>query len=148
MRIVKEVRVDEVVTDAVLARAVARGVLLERKQVYAIAVKYLPARELLLITLVDGSAVALLVPLYPELDSLSPAERRRLQLGVGGTAICLDERDLHISIVGLVAASDSLLALATAVTASRNGSRSSAAKAKASRENGSKGGRPRKLASV
>jgi hypothetical protein len=71
-----------------------------------------------------------------------------LQLGVGGTAICLDERDLHISIVGLVAASDSLLALATAVTASRNGSRSSAAKAKASRENGSKGGRPRKLASV
>lgn len=72
----------------------------------------------------------------------------RLKLGMEGIAICLDEKDLHISIVGLVVASESLMALSVAVTASLNGSRSSVTKAQTSRENGMKGGRPRKLTNV
>ncbi|NGZ86260.1 DUF2442 domain-containing protein [Duganella aceris] len=138
--------VDEPVSQKILKRAVARGRLQEKRQVLAIAVQYLPALELLLITLEDQSAVALPVQRYPELNSLSHAERMRLRLGLGGIAICLDENDLHISIVGLVAASESLMRLAVAVAASRNGSRSSTVKTNTSRENGMKGGRPRKLA--
>lgn len=136
------------VTAKLLMQAVARGRRHEKREVRATAVQYLSQSELLIITLADRSAVALPVQLYPELNSLSQAERMRLKLGIGGIAICLDEKDLHISIVGLVAASESLMALSVAVTASRNGSRSSVAKAQTSRENGMKGGRPRKLTNV
>lgn len=133
------------VTAKLLMQAVARGRRHEKQEVRATAVQYLSQLELLIITLADRSAVALPIQLYPELNSLSQAERMRLKLGMGGIAICLDEKDLHISIVGLVVASESLMALSVAVTASRNGSRSSVAKAQTSRENGMKGGRPRKL---
>jgi hypothetical protein len=140
--------VDQPVTEKSLMQAVARGRRQEKRQVLATAVQYFSEAELLVITLADQSAVALPIQRYPELNSLSLAERKRLKLGLGRLAVCLDETDLHISIVGLVAASESLAELAVAVTASRNGRRSSAAKAKTSRENGMSGGRPRKLTST
>jgi len=149
MKVVNSARsVDQPVTDKSMMQAVARGRRQEKRQVLASAVQYFHPSELLIITLADQSAVALPIQRYPELNSLSQAERMRLKLGLGGLAVCLDETDLHISIVGLVAASESMTELAVAVAASRNGRRSSAAKAKTSRENGMNGGRPRKLTST
>jgi hypothetical protein len=81
---------------------------------------------------------------HPELARLTPAELKRLELGFGGSALCLQTRDLHISIAGLISASMPLMEMAATMIASRNGSRSSRAKALAARENGAKGGRPRK----
>jgi hypothetical protein len=72
-------------------------------------------------------------------------ELEGLAIGHGGTALCLDARDLHVSIAGLVSASQPLMDLAARVIAVRNGSRRTEAKAQASRENGRKGGRPRKV---
>jgi hypothetical protein len=71
-----------------------------------------------------------------------------MEVGLAGSALCLDERDLHISIAGLVFASMPLMEMAATVIASRNGQRSSLAKARASRENGAKGGRPRQAAAT
>ena len=81
----------------------------------------------LLIGFADQSAVWLPVKNYPDLS-----------------ALCLEARDLHVSIAGLVSASQPLMDLAATVIAVRNGSRRTEAKAQASRENGRKGGRPRK----
>jgi hypothetical protein len=64
--------------------------------------------------------------------------------GIGGSALCLDELGLRVSIAGLIQASQPLMELAATVIAARNGSRSSAAKALGPQER-PEGGRPRKL---
>jgi hypothetical protein len=51
---------------------------------------------------------------------------------------------MHMSISGMISASESLMAVAGSLVAARNGRRISAAKATASKVNGAKGGRPRK----
>lgn len=139
-------RFDEPVTEAVIEQAIAQGKKRRDHGLHATAVHYLPAHRSLLIGFADESAVALPVKNYPELAALSAEELTHLALGFGGSALCLDERDLHVSIAGLVSASKPLMEMAASVVAARNGSRSTAAKASASRENGLKGGRPRKLA--
>ncbi len=138
-------RFDEPVTPAVLARAIARGKELRPPGLRASAVQYLRPLKSLLIGFTDHSAIVLPVKNYPELAQLSAPELGRLSIGFGGGALCLEERDLDVSIAGLVSASAPLMAMAASVIAARNGSRSSEAKAAASRENGAKGGRPRKL---
>lgn len=139
---------DEPVTEAVLARAVDAGRKRRSAALHAKGVRYLPEFEALAISFADQAAVLLPVKKYVELARLSLAELGRIEIGFGGTALCLDECDLHVSIAGLVSASKPLMELASTVIAARNGSRSSAAKALAARANGQKGGRPRKLASA
>ena len=137
---------DEPVTEEVLARAVTLGRKRPSVTLHAKKVRYLPEFKSLLVSFVDNAAISLPVKKYAELAQLSLAELERIEIGFGGSALCLNERDLHVSIAGLVAASKPLMKLASTVIATRNGSRSSAAKALAARENGQKGGRPRKLA--
>lgn len=139
-------RFDEPVTEAGLQQAIERGQKRRTPGLHATHVQFLPAFQSLLIGFVDQSAVVLPVQNYPELAALGITELEHLELGFGGTALCLEERDLHVSIAGLVSASQPLMEMAATVIAARNGSRSSAAKAQASRENGLKGGRPRKSA--
>lgn len=138
-------RFDEPVTASVLAQAIVRGKKRHGQGLHATVVQYLPALNSLLIGFPDQSAVVLPVKNYPELTELSTDELNHLAVGFGGSALCLDARDLHVSIAGLVSASQPLMDMASTVIAARNGSRSSAAKVQTSRENGQKGGRPRKL---
>lgn len=137
-------RTDVPVTTQVLAQAIERGRQRKDAGVRATALHYQPTHKALLVSFADASAVMLPVSLYPELSALSAAQLKRVALGMGGSALCLDEEDLHVSIAGLVAASASLRRMAMTVAAARNGGRTSEAKAAASRENGIKGGRPRK----
>jgi hypothetical protein len=140
--------VDEPVTDAVMEEAVARGTLRRRQSMHAVDLAYLPESEALRIGFADHSAVILPLGIYPELAALSLEERVLLTLGYAGSAVCLEERELHISISGLVSASADLMAMASGVVAARNGSRTTDAKASAARENGRKGGRPRRTAAT
>jgi hypothetical protein len=139
-------RFDEPVTQAVLAQAISRGRQRRSPNVHATGVRYVPTLHSLLVSFADQSAVALPVKNYPELAALSAKQLKQMVVGFGGSALCLDERDLHVSIAGLVSASQSLMQMAVRMVAARNGSRSSAVKAQTSRDNGLKGGRPRKLA--
>ena len=61
----------------------------------------------------------------------------------GTHALCPDKHDLHISLAGMVAASQPLMNMAATLVATKNGQKSSAAKSAAARENGRKGGRPK-----
>lgn len=139
---------DEPVTEQVIAQAIERGRLRRNPDLRATGVRYLPALQSLLISFADQSAVALPVKNYPELAALSLIDLKQMAVGFGGSALCLEERDLHVSIAGLVSASLPLMEMATALVAARNGRRNSEVKAKTSRENGLKGGRPRKLAAA
>ena len=141
-------RFDEPVTPAVLAQAIDRGRQARRPGLHATTVQYLPALSSLLIGFADETAVALPLKNYPELAALETADLHRLEIGFGGNALCLNDRDLHLSIAGLVAASAPLMALAATLIATRNGRRASPAKAEAARTNGLKGGRPRKVATA
>lgn len=139
---------DEAVTPDVLARAVERGAKGRGPALHATGVQYLADLKALLVEFADHSAIAFPIANYPELAVLGQGELDAMEIGFGGAALCLDSHDLHVSIAGLVSASQPLMALAATVIAARNGGRSSEAKAQAARANGQKGGRPRKLATA
>ncbi|MFC4276421.1 DUF2442 domain-containing protein [Achromobacter aloeverae] len=139
-------RYDEPVTTDVVARAIERGGARRTSSLHASAVQYLADLHALLVGFADHTAIVFPVANTPELAELSRDELERMTIGFGGSALCLDARDLHISIAGLVSASPPLMALAATVVAARNGRRSSEAKRQAARANGLKGGRPRKMA--
>ena len=146
--IVAKDRFDEPVTDEGVRRATERGQHRRALALHASAVQYVADSQTLTIGFADQSAVVLPVKNYPELATLSHAELARLSLGYAGSALCLDEQDLHVSIAGLVSASAPLMEMAAIVVAARNGRRRSDIKSAAARQNGQKGGRPRKIVSA
>ena len=136
-------RFDEPVTQEVLDQAIERGRKRASAGVRATAVQYVPQLGSLLFSFLDRSAVALPVSNYPELAVLDESDLQALTLGFGGSALCLKARDLHVSIAGLVSASQPLMDMAASLVAVRNGKKSSTSKSAAARENGRKGGRPK-----
>jgi hypothetical protein len=95
---------DKPVTAMRLRLAVACGNDRKRQGIHATAVKYSPALKSLLVCFADQTALALPVKNYPELAELKVAELKRIEVGYAGAALCLAERNLHISIAGLVSA--------------------------------------------
>lgn len=136
---------DEVVTPEVVQRAVALGRSRHRGSIHAQSLRYLPDTRALMIIFSDQTAIVLPVENYSELATLTGEELQQLSLCFAGSALCLNDRDLHVSIAGLMTMSQPLLEVAKTVAASYNGSLRTLAKAVASRENGKKGGRPRSL---
>ena len=136
-------RFDEPVTQEGLDQAIERGRKRASVGVRATAVQYVPQLGSLLFSFLDQSAVALPVSNYPELVALDESDLQALTLGFGGSALCLKARDLHVSIAGLISASQPLMDMAASLVAVRNGRKSSVTKSAAARENGRKGGRPK-----
>lgn len=136
--------IDEPVTESVLSRALQRGDVKRRRGLQATTVRYLDDLKSLLIGFADATAVVLPVRNYPELEQLPASDLEQFQIILGGCALGLASRDLHLSIAGMVSASQPLMEMATTLVAARNGARVSDAKSNASRQNGAKGGRPRK----
>lgn len=135
---------DQPVTQRVLNQAIDQGRKRNAPNIQPTTLRFLSELNALAIGFSDQTALLLPVANYPELRELSVSELGQMELGFGGKAICLDHRDLHMSISGMISASESLMGVAGSLIAARNGRRVSAAKATASKANGSKGGRPRK----
>jgi hypothetical protein len=135
---------DEPVTQRVLNQAIDQGRKRDTSNIQATTLRFLSDLNALAIGFSDQTALLLPVANYPELRELSVKELEQIELGFGGKAICLGPRDLHISISGMLSASESLMGIASSLISARNGRRISAAKATASKTNGLKGGRPRK----
>ena len=135
---------DEPVTEEILKQAIERG---KNKRLLELNVKnvgYLASDKTLRIGFSDGSAVIFPVQNYPELAALNDIELAEVELGFGGKAICFEENNLHISITGLFASSIPLSKIASSISGFNHGKQVSETKAYAARENGKKGGRPRK----
>jgi hypothetical protein len=108
---------DEPVTEFELNQAIERGRNRPHHGPCATSLHYLAPRRALLVEFGDASAVLLPAASYPELAQLTLAELESMRLGLAGSALCLPARDLHLDIVGLLAASRDQAALARAVAA-------------------------------
>jgi hypothetical protein len=144
IQVAARTRAPEPVSQAKLDEAIARGEARRKASLQARGVDYIVASRALAIRFADQSAVLLPIKNYPELAQLSSDALASIKVGLAGSALVLKEQDLHVSIAGLVAASKPLMSLVTSVSATRSGSQRTELKAAAARENGKRGGRPKK----
>jgi hypothetical protein len=105
------------VTDDVRDRAIAQGLERAQWEPHATSIRYLPDRHAVELAFNDSTAIILPIAKYPELVELAIEELKRLTLSFGGSVLCLKERDLYVSIAGLVSASGPLMEVAAAVVA-------------------------------
>jgi hypothetical protein len=124
-----KMQVDHPVTEGALDEAIESGEARRRAGLNATTVIFLD--PCLAVGFEDGSGVLLPVKNYPEFDGFETEDFAGLKVGFAGAALFHEDKDLQVSIAGLIS--------------SRNGRQSSAAKAEAARANGKKGGRPRKV---
>jgi hypothetical protein len=136
-------------TDAEYAQAVAAGEREAREQFRASSVRYLADCDAVeILTMRDGGFV---VPrrLIGALEDANATELAELEVWPGGSVIELASKDVHISVHGLITAVLPVLLprpVVAGMFAAQGGSARSKVKAATARENGKKGGRPRKHA--
>jgi hypothetical protein len=135
------------ISDAEYAAALAAGGAAAETEIRAQAVRYVPERDA--IEIVTNRNAGFLIPRQwiGALQDVPTDELDKLEVWPDGSAIELEDRDVHISVHGLLTAIlPAMLPSRTvaAIFASRGGQATSRAKRISSKVNGRKGGRPRK----
>lgn len=132
---------EQILAQIPAAEARARRSL--RTKPHAETARYERKRRVLHVALTNGSAFSVPVDLVPELSTASDAALAEVRVGPAGIGLHWDDLDADLSVAGLarlVLGTHTLLRAA----GSAGGQSRSSAKAEAARENGKKGGRPRK----
>jgi hypothetical protein len=137
------------VADAEYAGALAAGRMEAETEIRAHAVRYVPDRDV--IEIVTARNAGFLIPRQwiVALQEVPKADLAKLEVWPDGSAIELEERDIHISVDGLMGAVLPAMLpprAVAAIFASRGGKSTSDAKRSSAHENGRRGGRPRKPA--
>ena len=135
------------ISDAEYAAALAAGRTEAETEIRAQAVRYVSERDA--VEIVTNRNAGFLIPRQwiGALQDVPTEELSKLEVWPDGSAIELEDRDVHISVHGLLTAIlPAMLPSRTvaAIFASRGGQATSRAKRLSSRVNGRKGGRPRK----
>jgi len=135
------------ITDAEYAAALAAGRTEAETEVRAQAVRYVPDRDA--IEIVTNRNAGFLIPRQwiGALQDVPPEELAKLEVWPDGSAIELEDRDIHISVNGLLTAVLPAMLpprVVAAIFASRGGKATSDAKRSSAQANGRKGGRPAK----
>ena len=135
------------ITDAEYAAAVAAGRTHADTEMRAQAVRYVPERDA--IEIITNREAGFLIPRawIGALQEVPSEDLVKLEVWPDGSAIEIEDRDIHISVHGLLTAVlPAILPPRTiaALFASRGGQVTSDAKRNSSRANGRKGGRPPK----
>lgn len=138
-RVKAKTAVDTPVTEEVLAKAIERGRAREGAQ--ATELFYDRLKKALRFRFADNVELGLPVARFEVFSGLSDEELSHVRLTPSGTVVELEERDLHVSIPGLLAGTEAVGKLAATIAAIRAGRVSSVAKAAAAQTNGRKGGR-------
>lgn len=107
----------------------------------AVAVRYRPGPDVLVLEMRSGVVVTLPRALIPHLADKPSAVAAQASLSPDGGSLWFDAADLHYSVTGLIRE-----VLGIEVQQRRAGAARIPAKAAAARANGAKGGRPRKTA--
>ncbi len=131
--------------------ALEAGHLAQEAEFRTASVRYDLDRNMLEITTTQGGGFVVPLEWVPVLANLTPADLAELDVWPDGSAIELDAHDIHISVHGLLTGLLPRLLPTGAVShlfAERGGRSTSAAKQAAARENGRRGGRPRKASAI
>lgn len=122
--------------------AVARGAQVARRA--ATAVAYEPARRAIILEFEDGSFFGVPADRLEGLRDASETARAHVLLQGGGTGLHWPDLDLDFTVLGLLDGLFGTRAFMTSQLGAAGGRARSAAKSATARENGRKGGRPRK----
>ena len=135
------------ITDAEFAAALAAGRAEAETEVRAQSVRYVPDRDAIEVLTTQHAGFLIPRAWIGALQDVPLEELANLEVWPDGSAIELENRDIHISVDGLLTAVlPAMLPMGAvaAVFASRGGQATSDAKRSSAQENGRKGGRPRK----
>jgi hypothetical protein len=135
------------ISDTEYAAAFVAGRMEAQGEIRAQAVRYVPERDAL--EIVTNRNAGFLIPRQwiGVLQDVPTAELSKLEVWPDGSAIELEDRDIHISVHGLLAAVLPALlpqGIIASIFARVGGQATSDAKRTSSQTNGRKGGRPRK----
>lgn len=137
------------IADAEYAMALAAGRAEAETEIRAQAVRYVPDRDAIEIVTTRNAGFLIPRQWIGALQDVPMEDLSRLAVWPDGSAIELEDRDIHISVHGLLTATLPAMLPARAVAAifaSRGGRATSDAKRDSARTNGQKGGRPKKSA--
>lgn len=131
------------------AAAIAAGEESGDREIQAQAVRYIPERDA--IEIMTNRGAGFLIPRLwiSALQDVATEDLAKLDVWPDGSAIELEDRDIQISVHGLLSAVLPAMLPSSAVAAifaRRGGKSTSEAKRASSQANGRKGGRPRKRA--
>ncbi len=129
-------------TDAGIDAAIERGKSARGAEPRAATARYDREASRIVVELTNGCTFAFPPALAQGLETASPAELAQVEILGAGYGLHWEELDIDFSVPGLLAG----IFGTKAFMARRAGQAKSPAKAAAARENGAKGGRPRKSA--
>jgi hypothetical protein len=135
------------ITDAEYSAALAAGQAEADTEIRAQAVRYVPERDAIEIVTTRNAGFLIPRQWIGALQDVPTGDLARLEIWPDGSAIELEDRDIHISVHGLMTAilPEMLPPRAVAaIFASRGGKATSDAKRNSAQVNGRKGGRPRR----
>jgi len=138
-------------TDAEYVAALAAGRAQAETEILAQAVRYVPERDAIEIVIKRNAGFLIPRQWIDALQDVPVEDLVKLEVWPDGSAIELEDRDIHISVHGLMTAVLPAMLPARAVAAifaSRGGQATSDAKRSSAQANGRKGGRPRKTTEV
>jgi hypothetical protein len=136
------------ITDAEYAAALVAGQVAVEKEVRVQAVRYVPDRDAIEIVTTRNAGFLIRRAWIGALQDVPTENLARLKIWPDGSAIELEDRDIQISVHGLMTAVlPAILPRAVAaIFASRGRKATSDAKRSSAQTNGRKGARPRKAA--
>lgn len=139
------------ISDAEYADALTAGKEAPEAEFRANSVRYIADRDAL--EIITSTNAGFLVPRQwiGALQDIAVEDLSRLEIWPDGSAIEIEDLDIHISVHGLLVATlPAMLSPRTmaAIFASRGGKATSDMKRRAAKSNGLKGGRPRKVAAI
>ena len=127
-------------TDAAIDAALERGELALRSELRAAAARYDAQLDRIVVDLTNGCAFAVPPRLAQGLETATEDELKAVEILGFGVGLHWEALDVDLSVAGLMAG----LFGTRAYMARLAGQATSPAKARAARENGAKGGRPRR----
>ena len=136
------------IADAALADARRRGADLARTEPHAEAARYDPASGRVIVDLTNGCVFAFPARALEGLGEASDEALAALEITPGGHGLHWPALDADFTVPGLLMGLFGTQTWMAREQARRAGSTPSPAKARAARENGRKGGRPRGVARV